>query len=103
MPAGAVEATVKVRIELPEPGAAIIPELLKPSVTPVGRELGPVRVIAELKPFNAAVVIVDVPKFPWLTLIDEAEAEMEKLGVGGPDSALIRAVPFGLPQPVTKS
>lgn len=63
MPVGAVDATVKVRTEDPEPGApmGLVP---KPKETPLGREAGPVRVIAELKPFRAAVVIVDVPVLP---------------------------------------
>ena len=40
---------------------------------------------------------------PWATESELGEAEMLKLGVAGPVSALIRAAPFGLPQPVTKS
>jgi len=102
VPVVVVEATVKVRVEVPEPGApmGLVPKL---KVTPVGRVAGPVKVIPALNPFKAVVVIVDVPVFPRITVSEEGEAEMEKLGVGGPDSALIRAAPFILPQPVTKS
>lgn len=102
MPGVAFEATVRVRSEVPVPGAAIDPELLKPAVTFAGRPVAD-KPIAESKPFTAVVEIVDVPLLPWITVTELGEAEMVKLGVGGPVRAVIRAVPFMLPQPVTRS
>ena len=99
MPVGAFEATVRVRVELPAP---VMYVGLKLAVTPVGWP-DAVNVIAASKPFKAVVVMVDWPLLPWITVSEEAEAEMEKLGVAGPARALIKAAPFMLPQPVTKS
>ena len=60
--------------------------------------------MAELKPPETPVVIVDVPLPPWTTETEPGEAEMVKLGVVDVGaSALINPVPFGLPQPVTRS
>ena len=102
MPVGAFEATVKVRVELPEPGAAmgLVPKL---TVTPVGWPVAD-RVIAELKPPETAVVIVEVPLLPCTTETEVGEAEMVKFGPEDvPARPLIRPDPFGLPQPVSKS
>ena len=102
MPVVVVEATARVMVELPEPGAAM--EVgLNVTVTPDGwpDEDKP---IAELNPPETVVVIVDVPLLPCTTETEPGEAEMEKLGlveVGA--RALIRPLPFGLPQPVAKS
>ena len=68
-----------------------------------GRLAVAVKLIAELKPFKAAVVMVEVPVLPCTTVSEAGEAEMVKLADVGPASALIRPVPFGLPQPVTRS
>jgi hypothetical protein len=78
-PVAVVEATVKFKVELPEPGAGmgLVPNA---AVTPVGMPDAD-KVIAELKPFRAAVVIVDVPLLPWTTETEVGEAEMEKSGV----------------------
>jgi hypothetical protein len=104
VPGAALKVTVKVSTELPLPGAAMTLELgAKLTVTPVGREVGGDKVISELKPFKAAVVMVEVPVFPCTTEIELGEAEMEKLGVAGPASLLSRAAPFILPHPVAKS
>ena len=97
-----MEATDMVSVELPEPGAAMVAEL-RVSVTPVGWPLA-VREIAESKPPETVVVIVEVPLLPCTTETDAGEAEIANAGdvlVGA--SALISPVPFGLPQPVTKS
>jgi len=102
VPVAVVEATVMVMVEVPEPGAAI--EVgLKPTVTPDGWPVAD-RAIAESKPPETVVVMVDVPLLPCTTETEVGEAEMAKLGdddVGA--RALIRLAPFGLPQPVTKS
>jgi hypothetical protein len=93
--------TVKVTSDVPVPGAAM-GLILKPTVTLLGSPAA-LKLMAELNPFKAVVVIVDVPLFPWTTVTVEGEAEMEKVGVGGPESALIRAAPFILPHPVARS
>ena len=62
MPATVVDATVSVRVEVPEPGAAIGDEL-NAAVTPVGRP-DAVSATAELKPPETAVVMVLVPVAP---------------------------------------
>jgi len=100
VPVPVPEGTVKVRtdVAVPVPATGLVP---KPAVTPFGMpDADKVIPTVASKPFKAAVVIVDVPVFPWTTVSEEGEAEMEKLG---PDSALISAVPFILPQPVTRS
>jgi len=102
VPVAVVDATAKVIVELPEPGAAIDVGL-KLTVTPVGWPDAD-KATAELKPSNTVVVTVDVPLLPCITDTELGDAEMVKVGVvevGA--SALIRPVPFGLPQPVTRS
>lgn len=100
MPVGAFEATVKVRVELPAP---VMDVGLKPAVTFDGRPDAD-KVIAESKPPETAVVIVEVPLLLCATETEVGEAEMVKLG---PEDVLARALirpdPFGLPQPVSKS
>ena len=102
VPVVVVEATVMVMSEVPEPGAAMgfVP---KPTVTPVGWPEA-VNVMAESKPPETLVVIVEVPLLPRTTETEVGEAERAKLGDAAvPVSALIRPLPFGLPQPVAKS
>ena len=102
VPVAVVEATAMVMVEVPEPGAAM--EVgLKLTVTPVGWPLAD-KAIAELKPPETAVVMVDVPLLPCTTETEAGEAEMVKLGDDESGArALIRLAPFGLPQPVSRS
>lgn len=76
MPGVAVENTVKVIVDEPEPGAPMV-VALKLKLTPVG---WPVRVkeIAELKPPPATVVIVEAPLPPGATVTEAGEAEIAK-------------------------
>jgi hypothetical protein len=91
-----------VMVELPEPGAAMDVGL-KLTVTPVGWPVAD-KVTVELKLPEMAVVIVELPLLPWTTETEVGEAEMVKLAVVDVVArALIRPVPFGLPQPVAKS
>ena len=91
-----------VMVELPEPGAGIDVGL-KPTDTPDGWPDAD-KEIAELKPPETAVVMVEVPLLPCTTETEAGEAEMVKSGDDDvPARALIRPAPFGLPQPVAKS
>ncbi|HUC30029.1 MAG TPA: hypothetical protein VMR80_10615 [Candidatus Acidoferrum sp.] len=78
VPVDALLPTVTVIVDVPEPGAAI--ELgLKLTVT---RDPWPLadKPIAELKPPEIVVVIVDLPELPRATLSDVGEALMAKFG-----------------------
>ena len=75
-----VDATVKVAVELPDPGAAIDVGL-KLTVTPAGAPLE-VNATAELNPFTTVVVTVEAPFVPWATLTALGEAEIVKSGAG---------------------
>jgi hypothetical protein len=89
-------------VELPKPGATIGVGL-KVTVAPVGWPVAD-KAMAELKPPEMAVVIVDVPLLPFITETEVGEPEMVKLEDDEvAASASIRPVPFGLPQPVAKS
>ena len=76
----AVAETKKVSVELPEPGAAN-EEGLKEAVTPAGRPETE-RKIAELKPPEIVVEIVDAPELPWAMESEVGEAAMPKFGTG---------------------
>ena len=102
VPVAVLEATLMVIVEVPEPGA-LVDVGLKLTDTPDGWPVAD-NPIAELKPPETAIVIVEVPLLPWTTLTDAGDAERVKLGAEGiPARALIRPTPFGLPQPVAKS
>ena len=102
VPVAVVEATVKVMVEVPEPGAAMDAGL-KLTVTPDGWPVA-LKATAALKPPETAVVIVDDPLLPCTMETEAGEAEMVKFGLGEVAArALIRLAPFGLPQPVSKS
>jgi hypothetical protein len=84
--------TVTVMVDVPEPGAAI--ELgLKLTVT---RDPWPLadKPIAELKPPETAVVMVDLPELPLATLIDVGEALMVKFP---PVTVRVTVVVSGVP------
>jgi hypothetical protein len=102
VPVAVDEPTTSVKVDEPEPGVAMDVGL-KLAVTPVGIPVA-VRAIAESKPPETAVVMVEVPLFPTTTETDVGEAAIVNAGevlVGA--SASIRPVPLGLPQPVTRS
>ncbi|HXJ96595.1 MAG TPA: hypothetical protein VMT20_27465, partial [Terriglobia bacterium] len=63
-------------VELPAPGAAIVPGL-KLTVVPAGAPAAD-RVIALLNPPLTVVVMVDVPWFPCATLSEPGEADRVK-------------------------
>jgi hypothetical protein len=99
VPGVADAATVIVMVEVPAP---VIEVGLKPTVTPVGWPLAD-KVTAELKPPVTVLVMVEDPALPCTTETEVGEEERLKPGVTDPVSALINPVPFGLPQPVTRS
>ena len=102
MPAAVVEATAKVTVEVPEPGAAIDAGL-KLTVTPEGAP-DAVRATAELNPPETVVVMVDVPLLPAATETAVGEAEMrEGRGLRGRSGKRVIRPAFGLPHPVTRS
>ena len=87
-------------VEVPAP---VIELGLKPTVTPAGWPDAD-KEIAELNPPLTVLVIVDCPEFPWTTVTEEGDEERLKLGLEElPARALIRPLPFGLPQPVARS
>ncbi len=69
---------------MPEPGAAI--EVgLKLAVTPDGKPVA-VSAMAELKPPETVVVIVEVPLLPEVTATVVGSAEIEKAGVAAAET-----------------
>ena len=70
--------TVKVIVELPEPGAGMVLGL-KLTVVPAGAPAAD-RLIGLLNPPLTAVVIVELPCVPCATLSDAGDAETVKLG-----------------------
>jgi hypothetical protein len=79
VPVVAVLLAERVRVELPLPGAAMLPGL-KLAVTPEGRPEAD-NEIAELKPPLTEVEMVLVPELPWATDKLVGEALRLKLGV----------------------
>ena len=79
VPAAAVEPTVKVSAEEPEPGAAMDVGL-KAAVTPVGKPEAE-SAIAALNPPETAVVMVALPVLPSATESEVGEADSVKAGV----------------------
>jgi hypothetical protein len=78
IPTAVLDPTARVIVELPPPGAAIVPGF-KLTVAPVGAPVAD-RLIELLKPPLTVVVTVEVPWFPCTTLTDAGEAETVKLG-----------------------
>lgn len=99
VPMAVDEATVIVMVEVPGP---VIEVGLKPTLTPVGWPVADSE-MTPLKPPVTVLVMVDIPELPCATVTEDGEAERLKPGPAFPASALIRADPFGLPQPVAKS
>lgn len=100
VPTAADDPTVIVMVEPPAP---VIEVGLKPTVTPDGCPVA-VNAMAPLKPPVTVLVMVEVPAWPCTTETEAGEAERLKPGNDElPASALSRADPFGLPQPVAKS
>jgi hypothetical protein len=100
VPTAVDEPTVIVMVELPAPATEVG---LKLTVTPDGCPVA-VKLMAPLKPPVTVLVIVEVPAWPCTTETEAGEAERLKPGddvLGA--SALSKADPFGLPQPVAKS
>jgi hypothetical protein len=77
VPVTADEATAIVMVEVPAP---VIEVGLKLTVTPVGWPVAD-KVMAELKPPVAALLIVELPELPCATETDAGAALMVKLGV----------------------
>lgn len=93
-------ATVSVMVEVPAP---VMEVGLKLTVTPVGCPLAD-KAMAESKPPLTVLVIVDFPELPCATETEVGEAErLKPEEVEPPSKAVIRAAPFGLPQPAAKS
>lgn len=101
VPTAVVEATAKVRVDVPEPGAAKDVEL-RLTVTPAGAPVAD-NVTAESKPPATVLVMVELPLLPCTTETDAGDAESVRVGeVAVGARALISPV-FGEPQPVTRS
>lgn len=100
VPTAVDEPTVIVMVELPAPEIEVG---LKLTVTPDGWPVAE-KAMTPLKPPVTVLVIVEVPACPCTTVTEAGEAERLKPGDDElPASALSRAVPFGLPQPVARS
>lgn len=72
MPAAAVDEVARVKVDAPEPGAAMDAEE-NAAVTPAGNP-DALRLMAELKPPETAVVIALVPWAPGMTATDVGDA-----------------------------
>lgn len=88
VPAAAVEATVSVSLDVPDPGAAIDAGL-KLAVTPVGNP-DAASAIAELNPPETAVVMVELPVLPCAT--DTAAGEAVSVYAGVPAAVTVSAM-----------
>ena len=97
-PVAVVEATVMVIVEVPEPGAAMDVGL-KLTVTPLGWPVAD-KAIAESKPPETPVVIVDVPRLPCTTETEVGEAEMVKLALAGAVTVRVTVDVCVMPPPV---
>jgi len=74
---------------------------LNPAVTPLGKPDAE-RVTLPLKPSSGVMVMVLVPLLPCVMVTLVGLADKVKFGPADVVSALIRAAPFGLPQPSHK-
>ena len=98
MPTAVPDPTEIVRIEEPEPGAAMDAGL-KLAVAPEGRPEA-LNAIAESKPPETAVVIVLAPSAPWSIVSEVGEAEMVKLGVDPEPTVSVRLAVSVTPPPL---
>ena len=98
VPVAADEVAVSVRVEDPEPGAAIDAGL-KLALTPEGRPDAD-NDTAALKPPETVVEMVELPEVPCVTETDVGEALMVKFGVGAAVTVNPRAAVWVLPPPV---
>lgn len=100
VPAGTLEATVNVAVEVCEP---LIDAGLNPTVTPAG-VFDADSATADEKPSIPEIEIVELPLPPCVTVTDPGFAAIVKSGVWVcvPASAFTSAG-VGLPQPVTRS
>jgi len=73
-----VDDTLRVSVEVPEPGAAMLLGL-KLAVTPDGKPVAD-RLTAWLNPLSNVVVTVDVPEFPCWTVSDVGDTASVKFG-----------------------
>ena len=97
VPVAAVALAAKVNVLVLVAGLG-----LKVAVTPLGKPEAE-RVTLPLKPSAGVMVMVLAPLLPSAMVRLVGLAESVKVGPAGPVSALIRATPFGLPQPLSKS
>jgi hypothetical protein len=79
VPVAVVDATARVAVDVPEPGAAMDAGL-KETVTPVGWPVAD-KATAESNPPETVVVMVEVPLFPTTTETDVGEAASVNAGV----------------------
>lgn len=100
VPMAVDEPTVMVILEVPDP---VMDLGFNVMVTPAGWPVAD-KEIPDEKPFVTVLEIVDVAVPPGVTETMVGAAVRPKLGVLMVlSSALMRALPFGLPQPVAKS
>jgi hypothetical protein len=96
VPVAAVVPTVRVTVDVPEPGAAM-EVLLKLTVTPDGCPEAD-KPIAELKAPETAVVMVDAPWLPCATETAVGEADM--VNVAGPVTVRLSVAVCVIPPPI---
>jgi hypothetical protein len=103
VPGATVEATAKVSVESPEPGAGEV-RGSKVGVTPVGRPEADQVIAASNPPVRTAATVV-LPLPPCCTVTEPGEILTVKFAVGPVvlERMLSRPTPLGLPQPVTRS
>jgi len=77
--------------------------VLKVAVTPLGKPEAERVTLPENPPMSFTVIVLVPPAPPCVMLTLLGEAESVKLGVADPARALMRPLPFGLPQPVARS
>ncbi len=100
VPGAAVEPTVNVSAELPDP--PLIGFVPNAAVTPVG-SVEVVNVTPELNEPIGETVIVELPALPCATVNDDGEAERLKPEVCVPPVSALIKPEFGLPHQVTRS